>query len=413
MFKLKDKETFNAIDLFSGIGGFHEALTHFGGRVVLASEIDKFANDTYKNNYKLNSNLDINKIDDEKVLKLPGKIHVVTAGFPCQSFSNAGKKMGFQDFERGQLIYSVENLIKKTSKFQKKPKIILLENVKHLINHNKGQTFHKILEIFRNLDYVTIDEPILISPHQLGVPQHRPRVIIPFILNETNNSKTTIEIKNQLKQIKIVKNKPIQPISHYLSKRINSRYVIKDLNLLKVFQAWEEFVKKVKRPKNRTLPVIWLDELNKNYSVDNLTKWKQKYLCDMRQIYRENKKFINLWMKKWNVNIWSKRDKKLEWQAGADNYDFKNSFVQLRQSGIRCRKKTMFPALVAMVQIPIIYSQKLKSYRRLMPREVANIQNFPQKFKIDPNDFQAYKQFGNAVNVEVIKYVFEKLKNFL
>lgn len=410
---MKDKEIFNAIDLFSGIGGFHEALTHFGGRVVLASEIDKFANDTYKNNYKLNSNLDINKIDDEKVLKLPRKIHVVTAGFPCQSFSSAGKKMGFQDSERGQLIYSVENLIKKTSKFQKKPKIILLENVKHLINHNKGQTFRKILEIFRNLNYVTIDEPILISPHQLGIPQHRPRVIIPFILNETSNSKTTVKIKNQLKQIKIVKNKPIQPISHYLSKRIDSRYVIKDCNLLKVFQAWEEFVKKVKRPKNRTLPVIWLDELSKNYSTDNLTKWKQKYLRDMRQIYRENKKFINLWMKKWNVSIWSKRDKKLEWQAGADNYDFKNSFVQIRQSGIRCRKKTMFPALVAMVQIPIIYDQKLKSYRRLMPREAANIQNFPKEFKIDSNEFQAYKQFGNAVNVEVIKYVFEKLKNFL
>ena len=93
---MKDKEIFNAIDLFSGIGGFHEALTHFGGRVVLASEIDKFANDTYKNNYKLNSNLDINKIDDEKVLKLPRKIHVVTAGFLVNHFLVLEKKWVFR-----------------------------------------------------------------------------------------------------------------------------------------------------------------------------------------------------------------------------------------------------------------------------------------------------------------------------
>lgn len=401
------KTNFNFIDLFSGIGGFHLALKKFGGDLVLASEIDKYAIETYKNNFGFDSKLNVKEIKDSDIKSFP-RIDVLTAGFPCQTFSIAGNKKGLKD-SRGKLIFEVEKIIKKMTF---KPKIIILENVKNLITHSNGQIFKIIKQIFIKLGYVTVENPIIISPHQLGVPQHRPRVIIPFILQRNYQKQQILE---SLEKIRIFGETPNFDIKEYLEsnpKEIKP-FTIKDKYQLNVFRAWEEFVKNVKRPKNRTLPVIWCDEFAKDYSCSKFSKWKQKYIRDIRSIYSSNKIFIDKWLKKWSVSDWKKRDKKLEWQAGISNYEFKKSFIQLRQSGIRCRSPKMFPALVAMVQIPIIFCQILKKHRYLTPREVANIQNFPHDFKINKNQNQAYKQFGNAVNVYIIEHVFSKLKKFL
>ena len=121
--------------------------------------------------------------------------------------------------------------------------------------------------------------------------------------------------------------------------------------------------------------------------------------------YLDNKKFIDKWMTKYNVNGFKLRDKKFEWQAGANYNSVWETSIQLRQSGIRCKKPDYFPTLVAMVQTPIIGKYK----RRMTPREVARLQSFPDTFKYNKDLHQAYKQFGNSANIEIIKFLAKQL----
>ena len=123
-------------------------------------------------------------------------------------------------------------------------------------------------------------------------------------------------------------------------------------------------------------------------------------------MYNENKKFIDNWLKKWNnLDKFTNTEKKLEWQAGKDIETIWDGYIQIRPSGVRVKRPTSFPALVAMVQIPIIGKYK----RRLTPREAARLQSFPENFIINENDFQAYKQFGNAVNVNCVEFLANQL----
>ena len=167
--------------------------------------------------------------------------------------------------------------------------------------------------------------------------------------------------------------------------------------------AWDEFHKNID-PKVLGFPV-WTFEFGETYDYSEFPKWKQDYVRKNRKLYLDNKKFIDKWMTKYNVNGFKLRDKKFEWQAG-DKYDSVwETSIQLRQSGIRCKKTDFFPALVAMVQIPIV----AKYRRRLTPRECARLQSFPESFKINESDFHAYKQFGNSLNVELVKYYGKQL----
>ena len=101
-------ENFKFIDLFAGIGGFHQAMVQLGGECVLASEIDKYAIETYEENYHINSQINI---CDLKVEDVP-EHDVLCAGFPCQAFSKAGKQEGFDDETRGTLFFEIERILK-------------------------------------------------------------------------------------------------------------------------------------------------------------------------------------------------------------------------------------------------------------------------------------------------------------
>ena len=140
--------------------------------------------------------------------------------------------------------------------------------------------------------------------------------------------------------------------------------------------------------------------------------WYKKYVDKMKLFYSENKDFIDEWFKKNNINNWkNKKIKKIEWQAG--NISFKKTYLQIRQSGLRFKKNNLFPTLVATVQTPLIYTKK-NGWRYLTKNEVRKLQNFPKNHKIDENNFQAFKQFGNAVNVYVTAYViYSYLKPFI
>ena len=121
-----------------------------------------------------------------------------------------------------------------------------------------------------------------------------------------------------------------------------------------------------------------------------------------RDLYENNKEFIDNWLKKWNnLDTFTNTEKKLEWQCGKDCSSIWDGFIQFRPSGIRVKRPTVFPSLVAMVQIPIIGVVK----RRLTPREAARLQSFPDSFEFVGNQSSICKQIGNAVPPKLAYYL--------
>ena len=159
---------FKFIDLFSGIGAFHQALASLGGECVFASDIDKYAIETYYENYKMDSNFNIRDVKEEDI----PEHDVLCGGFPCQAFSTAGHKKGFED-TRGTLFFEIARILK-----YHKTKYIILENVKNLVGHDNGNTWKVIKNSLIKLGYILTEEPLLMSPHYLGVPQNRERIFI-------------------------------------------------------------------------------------------------------------------------------------------------------------------------------------------------------------------------------------------
>jgi DNA (cytosine-5)-methyltransferase 1 len=171
---------FTFIDLFAGIGGFRIAFQSLGGKCVFTSEWDESAQKTYQVNFGEKPEGDIT-IPETKA-KIPNYFDVLCAGFPCQAFSIAGKRGGFED-TRGTLFFDVAEIIKKHN-----PKAFFLENVKGLRNHDKGKTLYTILNVLRNdLNYY-VPEPQVINAKDFGVPQNRERIFIVGFRKDLNIS---------------------------------------------------------------------------------------------------------------------------------------------------------------------------------------------------------------------------------
>lgn len=162
------------LDLFSGIGGFRLGLERAGHTPVGWVEIDKFARQSYQAMYNTTGEwtaTDINKVTDEQWREFNGTVELIAGGFPCQSFSIAGKREGFLNKTKGTLFFEVARAVK-----QIKPRFVFLENVKGLLNHDKGDTFRTILNAFDELGY-DVQWRVLNSKN-FGVPQNRERVYI-------------------------------------------------------------------------------------------------------------------------------------------------------------------------------------------------------------------------------------------
>ncbi|MDR1232345.1 MAG: DNA (cytosine-5-)-methyltransferase [Spirochaetaceae bacterium] len=164
---------FTYIDLFSGIGGFHQAADALGGKCVFASEIDAEAKRAYTENYTLTPRGDITQID---AAEIPAH-DVLLAGFPCQPFSIIGKKLGFDDI-RGTLFFDIARILK-----EKKPKLFVLENVKQLKTHNNGKTLKTILKRLEDLEYKVYYD--VLNALNFGLPQKRERIIIVGFLDKS------------------------------------------------------------------------------------------------------------------------------------------------------------------------------------------------------------------------------------
>ena len=205
-----EKPKFKFIDLFAGIGGFRLALQNLGGKCVYTSEWDSEAKYTYRVNFGETPFGDITK--EETKSYIPNKFDILCAGFPCQAFSIAGRRGGFED-TRGTLFFDVAEIIKR-----KQPKAIFLENVKGLRNHNGGKTLATILNVLRNDLGYFVPEPQIINAKNFGVPQNRERIFIVGFHKDTGIMEFDYPKPIDKKVAFLdVKEKNVVPTKYYLS----------------------------------------------------------------------------------------------------------------------------------------------------------------------------------------------------
>lgn len=166
---------FNFIDLFAGIGGFHQALQAAGGKCVFSSELEEHAKETYFENFGEMPFGDINNFtekNDGSILfkdSIP-KHEILAAGFPCQAFSQAGRQLGFND-ARGTLFFEILKIVR-----SRKPEILILENVKRLKTHDQGRTFSVIVNSLHEIGYKVYAK--VLRAYDYGLPQNRERIFL-------------------------------------------------------------------------------------------------------------------------------------------------------------------------------------------------------------------------------------------
>lgn len=374
------------IDLFCGIGGFHQALNNLNCECVFASDIDEKCRNIYKLNYNLTPEGDITKINIDNI----PKFDILCGGFPCQPFSKAGDQLGFDD-HRGNLFFNICKIAE-----YHKPKYMILENVRNLASHDNGNTWKVIHDRIIKMDYYTYSKPIILNVLHFNVPQNRERVIIlckrkdlgklPELPNIPSNPKKnlTLNIKN------IIDNNSD-----------NSKYKINS-KLKDVEEIWNKFIDLLKK-NNITMPKfpIWTDmwdcDLKKHEKFyKKYTNWIDKN----REFYDKNKNILKKWLEESrNNDNWFGAVRKFEWQAGEllDNDSLNTVLWTARGSGIRVKRLDYIPTLVAMSMIPVYGPES----RKLSPRELLRLQSFPDNFQYDEKSI--YKQVGNAVNVKMIQ----------
>lgn len=399
---------FKFIDLFAGIGGFHEALRELGGQGVLASEIDRRARDVYKDNHGL---VPLGDVRDVGTHEVP-EHEVLTAGFPCQTFSKAGLQEGLKDQTRGTLFYDICRI----AEYQH-PRFLILENVRNLATHDGGRTWNVIIGRLRQLGYRVADKPLILSPHLLppamgGSPQLRERV---FVLAEHSDwsSAATWDLH--------VPNEPIDgwnpkdwDLKEWLRKHPPLEEDLRPYDLtereVEVISAWGELAAAMRQGKKERLP-----QPVKEYSwrarplVTGLPEWKQAHNRANAALWRENRVYLEDWRRRHRPKRWIKSHRKFEWQAAgaprSESDDIFDLLMQFRPSGLRVKTPNYTGALVAITQTPILGWER----RRLTPSEAASLQGLPRDFCLHTNDAVAYRQLGNGVHVGVVRYLAKAL----
>lgn len=419
---------FRFIDLFAGIGGFHHALSdsEFGGQCVLAVDIDASCRDVYRSTWPgVRVEGDIRAItladdgsdrtDDELDALVPDH-DVLCAGFPCQPFSKSGYQQGLLDQTRGTLFFDIVRIAQ-----VKKPKFLLLENVRNLAGPRHTQTWAVIISSLRSLGYRVSDQPVVFSPHMLpptleGRPQSRDRV---FILA------TLVDDGADLDQEPLIRRAPVgnwNPHDWNVEDYLLDDKDIPNLDDYKLrpeevawLDAWQAFIQGIPEDDLPGFP-IWVDAFTTEPHIEAGTPaWKADFLRKNSEFYNRHRTFIRSWLRKswipgsgYRVADFPASRRKFEWQARlaqpkASDRDLWKLTIHFRPSGVRVKPATYLPALVAITQTSVIGSRR----RRITPVEAGRLQGIPDH--VFPNagvdDKTAYKQAGNGVNVGVVKFV--------
>jgi len=399
---------FKYVDLFAGIGGFAAAMEALGGEAEYSVDIDPKAAAVYETNWGHSSLGDITRDANDSIMNIQGH-DVLLAGFPCQPFSKSGAQRGM-DETRGTLYWNILNIIKKHH-----PTIVLLENVRNLTGPRHKHEWQVIIETLRDEGYSVSFEPSIISPHQIplsmgGRPQVRERVFIAGVYTgkpvshdlriEPLVSRADLQKLNENFEWNLERDLPLDPTppkSSLLSQ------VEKDW-----LTAWDVWVKEFRRINNIQPPGFpiwvdaWIDE-SKLRIPRGTPDWKANFLRKNAALYTANKTWIELWLKEFGVRDFPDSRRKLEWQA-QDEKSLASCLIQLRPSGIRAKKQTYVPALVAINQTSIIGNRKnIRNSRKLTVKEAARLQGLPDWFDFgNQPEAASYKQLGNAVNVGAV-----------
>lgn len=446
-------QCYKFIDLFAGLGGFHKALEALGCECVFASELKEDLRKLYQINFPSTQiEGDITKIDPKDI---PAH-EILCAGFPCQPFSQAGKRQGFDDEkDRGNLFDYICNILE-----EHKPRYVILENVSNLKGHDGGNTWNTIHNKLLDLDY-DVKEAI-ISPHQFGIPQHRKRIYIVCQQKSFGNldyyefPKGDKNAICDIKSIIDLQNENVTPLKE------DTRFQL---------EVWQEFLTKLVE-NGDTLPgfPIWAMEFGATYdyeheapafqglkdlrgkrgklgkvitgsSLEDCIKllpnyaqtkrskefpaWKKRYIQQNRLFYERHKVWLDEWLEK--VANFDNSHLKFEWNCGKNVAPIiEDKIVQFRASGIRIKMPTFSPALnLVGTQIPIfpwvplpqsrIKDGEATKGRYMTLKEAAAIQGM-QDLSFGNESYQlpigrCYEALGNAVNVEIVKKVAKELIN--
>jgi DNA (cytosine-5)-methyltransferase 1 len=394
------------IDLFCGVGGFHLALKQLKGTCVLACDIDPNCRKVYEHNHKIKPYDDIYNIPDSEI----PQCDILTGGFPCQAFSRAGDTEGFAD-DRGNLFFEILRFIRKST-----PKVILLENVKHLLNHDSGNTWAKIKKELLNVNNKSYDlitsPPIVLNPLFFGIPQNRERLFI-LCIHKKVSQKYRDDLRTYFENVNL---KPSYPLNNILDTKVSNKYQITD-DLDDIFEIWDRFLQ-ILQKHNIEIPrfPLMAEEFNKSYRGGSTTDSKMVIINKNRKFYKTHSKILKSWLKyALNNPNFSGAKSILDYHAkhtqNGNTYTLlKNCYIQLRPSGIRVNEPKYFPTLVTISsQVPIVG----KYNRFLTPRECSRLQGFPEKFVLHPSDSVSYKQFGNSVNVDCVLFMLKPVFKIL
>lgn len=382
----------NFLDLFAGIGGFRLGMERAGHKCVGFCEIDKFARSSYKAMHSTENEIeyhDIKEVTNEEFRKLRGKVDIICGGFPCQAFSIAGKQLGFED-ARGTLFYEIARATKEI-----KPRYLLLENVRNLLSHDKGQTFTRILKILDELGYDA--EWQVLNSKNFGVPQNRERV---FIVGHLRGGCTykVFPIRDNTKQINELPRKRIT--TNTLTARYtatgNGSYVIE----------------------NKQKKVALVKEATKQVAINHPNYIKIKgYISGSK--YRSTSQIYDVQGISPTLNTMQGGGREPKVAVPVLTPDR----VDKRQNGRRFKKngEPMF-TLTTQDRHGVLIKEANKQgvvlsdykIRKLTPKECWRLQGFPDELfnkaqEVNSNS-QLYKQAGNSVTVNVIEEIAKRLK---
>ena len=418
-------QNFTFIDLFSGVGGFRIPLEKLGGKCLAYSEIDKHAIDVYKNNFDTENEIFLGDIT--KVKSSP-KADLIVGGVPCQAWSVAGKKKGFDD-PRGKLWEDTIRVVKKN-----KPKVFIFENVKGLYDPRNKDSLKLIISEFRKCNY-EVNHKVL-NAYDYGLPQNRDRL---FIVGIKNSIKHDFNFPFPVKKSKLLA-KMIDGLEinkNYLDKK---KFIPKNLFGEKIpfsrnrFQKNDElndfFIFCDTRDGHTTIhswDLVKTTNLEKKICLAILKNRRKKIYGEwdgnplsfksIKELVPETTKMILSNLKRKNI-LAQEEDGRYELMNTKNSAGINGVYrVFLPQSDIfstiTATENRDFIATKSITgKNPEEYKSKFieeiflkKKFRLLTGRETARLQGFPNNFKIHPNDKIAKKQFGNAVPTNVVYYL--------
>ena len=422
-------QNFTFIDLFSGVGGFRIPLEKLGGKCLAYSEIDKHAIDVYKNNFDMGNEIFLGDIT--KVKSTP-KADLIVGGVPCQAWSVAGKKKGFDD-PRGKLWEDTIRVVKKN-----KPKVFIFENVKGLYDPRNKDSLKLIISEFRKCNY-EVNHKVL-NAYDYGLPQNRDRLFIVGIKNSIKHdfnfpfpvkkSKLLAKIidgleinKNHLDKKKFIPKNLFGEKIPFSRNRFQKNDELNDFFIFcdtrdghTTIHSWD-LVKTTNLEKKICLAIL------KNRRKKIYGEWDGNPLSfkSIKELVPETTKMILSNLKRKNI-LTQEEDGRYELMNTKNSAGINGVYrVFLPQSDIFSTiTATENRDFIATKSIdgknPEEYKSKFieeiflkKKFRLLTGRETARLQGFPNNFKIHPNDKIAKKQFGNAVPTNVVYYLAKEI----